>query len=202
MLRSHYTTDFSLTKGLSAPLNIKLYEWDAPGPIWVKGKRQSSTLPACFTDSHYTTDFGLNERGNVSSFKRNQNEWGKGATSFQQKPREEIRSCLSYPLSWMILSHVLPGQGGYNLISCALASGGFGFWEILDTHDLTRGTINTPLRSPLPIKSAVRIPYNHSSGAVWESRWPYWAVRPNEPSGFRGRKDLLNRASALVTACP
>ena len=26
--------------------------------------------------------------------------------------------------------------------------------------------------------------------------------RPNEPSGFRGRKDLLNRASALVTTCP
>jgi len=26
--------------------------------------------------------------------------------------------------------------------------------------------------------------------------------RPNEPSGFRGRKDLLNHASALVTACP
>ena len=43
---------------------------------------------------------------------------------------------------------------------------------------------------------------NHSSGAVWESRWPSWAVRPNEPSGFRGRKDLLNHASALVSACP
>ena len=43
---------------------------------------------------------------------------------------------------------------------------------------------------------------SHSSGAVWESRWPSWAVRPNEPSGFRGRKDLLNRASALVTTCP
>ena len=28
------------------------------------------------------------------------------------------------------------------------------------------------------------------------------AVRPNEPSGFRGRKELLNRASALVTTCP
>ena len=42
----------------------------------------------------------------------------------------------------------------------------------------------------------------HSSGAVWESRWPSWAVRPNEPSGFRGRKELLHRASALVTACP
>ena len=25
---------------------------------------------------------------------------------------------------------------------------------------------------------------------------------PNEPSGFRGRKELLNRASALVTTCP
>ena len=42
----------------------------------------------------------------------------------------------------------------------------------------------------------------HSSGAVWESRWTSWAVRPKEPSGFRGRKDLLNRASALVTTCP
>ena len=30
----------------------------------------------------------------------------------------------------------------------------------------------------------------HSSGAVWESRWPSWAVRPNEPSGFRGRKAM------------
>ena len=33
-------------------------------------------------------------------------------------------------------------------------------------------------------------------------RWTSWADRPNEPSGFRGRKDLLNRASALVTTCP
>ena len=35
-----------------------------------------------------------------------------------------------------------------------------------------------------------------------ESRWQSWAGRPNEPSGFRGRKELLNRASALVTTCP
>ena len=27
-------------------------------------------------------------------------------------------------------------------------------------------------------------------------------LHPNEPSGFRGRKELLNRASALVTICP
>ena len=44
--------------------------------------------------------------------------------------------------------------------------------------------------------------WGHSSGAVWESRWTSWAVRPDEPSGFRGRKELLNRASALVTTCP
>ena len=31
---------------------------------------------------------------------------------------------------------------------------------------------------------------------------PGRAVRPNEPSGFRGRKAILNRASALVSACP
>ena len=35
-----------------------------------------------------------------------------------------------------------------------------------------------------------------------ESRWPSWAVRPNEPSGFRRRKATLNHASALVSACP
>ena len=35
-----------------------------------------------------------------------------------------------------------------------------------------------------------------------ESRWTSWAVRPNELSGFRGRKELLNCASALVTTCP
>ena len=45
-------------------------------------------------------------------------------------------------------------------------------------------------------------PFEHSSGAVRESRWPSWAVRPSEPSGFRGRKDLLNHASALVSTCP
>ena len=44
--------------------------------------------------------------------------------------------------------------------------------------------------------------WSYSSGAVWESRWTSWAVRPNEPYGFLGHKDLLNRASALVTSCP
>ena len=48
------------------------------------------------------------------------------------------------------------------------------------------------------IKNRLTVFDLHSSGAVWESRWTSWAVRPNEPSGFRGRKDLLHRASALV----
>ena len=48
----------------------------------------------------------------------------------------------------------------------------------------------------------VEVSHSHSSGAAWESRWPSWAVRPNEPSGFRGRKAILNHASALVTTCP
>ena len=33
-----------------------------------------------------------------------------------------------------------------------------------------------------------------SSGAVWKSRWPSWAFRPNEPYGFCGRKATPNRA--------
>ena len=41
-----------------------------------------------------------------------------------------------------------------------------------------------------------------SSGAVWKSRWPSWAPRPNEPYGFCGRKATLNHAYTLVTVCP
>ena len=40
---------------------------------------------------------------------------------------------------------------------------------------------------------------SHSTGAVWESRWPSWAVCPNEPSGFRGHKAILNHASACLS---
>ena len=49
---------------------------------------------------------------------------------------------------------------------------------------------------------SISIVHIQSSGAVWKSRWPSWAVRPNGPYGFCGRKELLNRASALVTVCP
>ena len=38
-------------------------------------------------------------------------------------------------------------------------------------------------------------------GAVLSPRWPSWALRPNEPYGFRGRKAILNHANALVSAC-
>ena len=37
----------------------------------------------------------------------------------------------------------------------------------------------------------------HSSGAVWESRWPSWAARPNKPYSFRGRKAILIHAHAF-----
>ena len=47
------------------------------------------------------------------------------------------------------------------------------------------------------------IPQNsQSSGAVWKSRWPSWAFRPNEPCCFCGRKAIFNHAHALVTVCP
>ena len=36
---------------------------------------------------------------------------------------------------------------------------------------------------------------------LWESRWRSWAVRPNEPSGFRGRKELLHRGHNLSLIC-
>ena len=39
-----------------------------------------------------------------------------------------------------------------------------------------------------------------SSGAVWKSKWPSWAPRPNEPYGFCGRKATLNHA--VDTICP
>ena len=62
--------------------------------------------------------------------------------------------------------------------------------------------LSLTMLTPAQIKPASFEPRWHSSGAVWESRWPSWAVRPNEPSGFRGRKAILNHASALVSACP
>ena len=34
-----------------------------------------------------------------------------------------------------------------------------------------------------------------------ESRWPSWAVRPNEPYSFYGRKAILNHAHALALTC-
>ena len=49
-------------------------------------------------------------------------------------------------------------------------------------------------------KEALLVEKNYSSGAAYESRWPPWG--PNEPSGFRGRKAVLNHDSALVSACP
>ena len=49
---------------------------------------------------------------------------------------------------------------------------------------------------PLPLT------LTQSSGAVWRSRWPPWAPRPNEPYGFCGRKATLNHVHTLVSLSP
>ena len=55
--------------------------------------------------------------------------------------------------------------------------------------------------SAAPALKRPRRPWNTIVQELCESRGGR-PVRPNEHSGFRGRKDLLNRASALVTTCP
>ena len=50
----------------------------------------------------------------------------------------------------------------------------------------------------IKLSISIRLPAD-GSGAVWESRWPSWAGRPNEPSCFRGRKAILNHALALIS---
>ena len=59
----------------------------------------------------------------------------------------------------------------------------------------------------LVFEAVVAASCTHIVQELCESRggrpgWPSWAGRPNEPSGFRGRKAILNHASALVSACP
>ena len=63
-------------------------------------------------------------------------------------------------------------------------------------------SIHVPSKRPWLCKAAIAMASRHSSGAVWESRWPSWAVLPKKPYGFRGRKAILNHASTLVSACP
>ena len=81
-------------------------------------------------------------------------------------------------------------------------------WFCFLSHRCVCGAVQVKeLRSVCDWHQAAAVCSRHvtlhrASWAMWESRWPSWAVRPNEPSGFRGRKAVLNRASAMVTACP
>ena len=58
---------------------------------------------------------------------------------------------------------------------------------------------DAPVSPGLPCKTSYIHFYTlqHIGQELCESR----GVRPNEPYGFRGRKAILNRASALVSAC-
>ena len=62
-----------------------------------------------------------------------------------------------------------------------------------------RAEINATKKSYIKQQKAMEKKENQQ---LCQSRWPSWALRPNELSGFRGHKELLNRASALVTTCP
>ena len=71
------------------------------------------------------------------------------------------------------------------------------------THkNVKRSTRSRHQTTGLKSRFTVQDTSRQSSGAVWKSRWPSWAFRPNEPYGFCGRKATLNHASALVTVCP
>ena len=54
------------------------------------------------------------------------------------------------------------------------------------------------------LSSSFRQDYAFIVQELCESRGgrPGLSGRPNEPSGFRGRKAIPNHASALVSACP
>ena len=120
---------------------------------------------------------------------------------------QSFRDC-KYPKSTLqdnaAASHTLSGKSFFSEQRRPFTAGSQGLRGVRPFQDtahfkalyarhsaVARGKIYTQVR---------RVTALHSSGAV--SRWPSWAVRPNEPSGFRGRKAILNHASALVTACP
>ena len=79
-------------------------------------------------------------------------------------------------------------------------------WEVMDkvtrqcpltNHNLfeERGEPKRYRTEVLPLHQPNALPLGQTGSQSW-------AFRPNEPCGFRGRKAILNSASALVTICP
>ena len=124
----------------------------------------------------------------------------KRSRSFCQKCRWQVTAKHAYTLRiWLCLKWHGAWLYGVHRTCAEMAAVSYG-----TSH---ASAVSTPLRWIVKNKICYKASHSsrttcHSSGAVWESRWTSWAVRPNEPSGFRGRKDLLHRASALVTTCP
>ena len=68
------------------------------------------------------------------------------------------------------------------------------FWFWPEPYEMVTFTAIVSLGLSACIKELGHCRYRQSSGAVWKSRWPSWAFRPNEPYGFYGRKAILNHA--------
>ena len=65
------------------------------------------------------------------------------------------------------------------------------------------GSHSCPILPPSLISHTVSVDVKFRAQELCESRGGRpGAFRPNEPYGFRGRKAILNRAQALVSACP
>ena len=81
------------------------------------------------------------------------------------------------------------------------AAGQLGHFTVLSTSTSADGHSRNSMQE-FTIKPPHVLRHHQSSGAESKSLWPFWAVLPNEPYGFRGRKAILNHAHALVTVCP
>ena len=102
-------------------------------------------------------------------------------------------------LSGPIHFYFLPNFSPYFLTTLVLANA----VSRVDPHNEIGHPAHSRKRfKQVPVVSTKACVIVKSSGAVRQSRWPSWAVRPNEPHGFRGHKAILNRAHALVSACP
>ena len=123
---------------------------------------------------------------------------------------DTCRSLEGHLIDWLLRGGQQLGAGGGGVsagVACSTArpvvqSGGeLGGWR-------GGGMVEPPGESLclLSVRSKVKQPlavhYTAEIGAVWKSRWPSWAPRPNELYGFCGRKATMNHWSQFVPNMP